>query len=56
MSETAAARPARWIDLANPTRFIALADRLVPWLAALSLLVLAAGLWLAFTAPSRGWP
>ena len=51
MSETAAARPARWSDLANPTRFIALADRLVPWLAALSALVLALGLWLAFSAP-----
>lgn len=51
MSETAAARPARWTDLANPTRFIALADRLVPWLAALAALVLALGLWLAFTAP-----
>lgn len=51
MSDTAAVRPARWTDLANPTRFIALADRLVPWLAALSALVLALGLWLAFAAP-----
>ena len=51
MSDTAAARPARWMDLANPTRFIALADRLVPWLAALSALAIAAGLWLAFAAP-----
>lgn len=48
MSETTATR---WIDLANPTRFIALANRLVPFLAVLSGLVLALGLWLAFTAP-----
>ncbi|QPC86015.1 heme transporter HemC [Mesorhizobium sp. NBSH29] len=38
-------------DLANPTRFLALADRLVPWLAMLSALLLGAGLWLAFAAP-----
>ena len=51
MSDTAAAPASRWIDLANPTRFVALADRLVPWLAGLSALVLAAGLWMAFSAP-----
>lgn len=50
MSETTA-QPRRWADLANPTRFVALADRLVPWLAALSALVLAAGLWMSFAAP-----
>ena len=41
----------RWTDIANPTRFMALADRLVPWFAGLALLALAAGLWLAFAAP-----
>ena len=51
MSETAAAPATRWIDLANPTRFVALADRLVPWLAGAAVLVLAAGLWMAFNAP-----
>ncbi len=45
------ARPGRWIDLANPTRFMALADRLVPWLAAIAALLLAAGLYLSFAAP-----
>ncbi|WP_026060601.1 heme ABC transporter permease [Pseudaminobacter salicylatoxidans] len=50
MSEMSA-RPGRWIDLANPTRFMALADRLVPWLAAIAALLLAAGLYLSFAAP-----
>jgi heme exporter protein C len=50
MSETAK-RPGRWIDLANPTRFLDLSGRLMPWLAGLSALTLAAGLYLAFTAP-----
>ncbi|RJG45646.1 MULTISPECIES: heme ABC transporter permease [unclassified Mesorhizobium] len=50
MSETSA-RPGRFIDLANPTRFLALADRLVPWLAGLSILLLAFGLYLGFAAP-----
>ena len=39
-------------DLANPTRFMALADKLVPWLGGLSVLVLAFGLWAAFQAPA----
>jgi len=50
MSETSA-RPGRWIDLANPTRFLALADRLVPWLAGVSALFLAIGLYMGFAAP-----
>jgi len=50
MSETSA-RPGRWIDLANPTRFLALADRLVPWLACVSALFLAIGLYMGFAAP-----
>ncbi len=41
----------RLTALANPTRFIALADRLVPWLGLLALAILAAGLYLAFAAP-----
>ncbi|MEQ1953363.1 heme ABC transporter permease [Mesorhizobium sp. CN2-181] len=44
-------RTGRWADLANPTRFLALADRLVPWFAAVSGIILAIGLYLSFTAP-----
>ncbi|OAP38972.1 heme transporter HemC [Sinorhizobium glycinis] len=39
----------KFSDLANPTRFLALADRVLPWLAALTVLFFAAGLWLSFT-------
>jgi heme exporter protein C len=39
-------------DLANPTRFMALADRLVPWLGGLSAVILAVGLWASFNAPA----
>ena len=46
-----ASRTGRWADLANPTRFLALADRLVPWLAGGSAVILALGLYLSFTAP-----
>jgi len=52
MSEITTAPAGRWTDIANPTRFIALVDRLAPWLAAISALTLALGLWLAFTAPA----
>ena len=50
MSETSLT--SRWADLANPTRFVALADRaILPWLAGLTAVVLAAGFYLGFTAP-----
>ncbi|AWM26885.1 Heme exporter protein C [Sinorhizobium fredii USDA 205] len=39
----------KFSDLANPTRFLALADRVLPWFAALTVLFFAAGLWLSFT-------
>ena len=39
------------LDLANPTRFLALMDRLLPWLAGAAALALAAGLILAANAP-----
>jgi heme exporter protein C len=43
---------AGWLtSLANPTRFLGLAGRLIPWLAALSAIVLAIGLYMAFAAP-----
>ena len=37
-------------DLANPTRFVALAGRLLPWLAGLTAVLFAVGLTLCFTA------
>ena len=40
------------IDLANPTRFLGLAERLLPWLAGATAIAFAAGLYLAwFVAP-----
>ncbi|MBN7806245.1 heme ABC transporter permease [Agrobacterium rosae] len=42
----------KFSDLANPTRFLALASRLLPWLAGLSALCLTAGLYMAFTTDS----
>ncbi|MBV8449381.1 MAG: heme ABC transporter permease [Hyphomicrobiales bacterium] len=41
----------RLTSLANPSRFMAFAVRALPWLAGLSALLFALGLWLAFTAP-----
>jgi heme exporter protein C len=37
-----------WVALANPSRFLALAERLLPWLAAATALAFAAGLYAAF--------
>jgi len=37
--------------LANPTRFMRLSGRILPWLSVAALVVLGIGLWLAFTAP-----
>jgi heme exporter protein C len=39
------------LDLANPSRFLTLAARLLPWLAAVTIVLLAAGLYLSATAP-----
>ena len=39
------------LSLANPTRFVWLSDRLLPWLSGAAVLVLAIGLLLAFQAP-----
>jgi heme exporter protein C len=39
------------IDLANPTRFLALVARVLPWLALATLAAFAAGLWMAANAP-----
>lgn len=42
----AAAAPRKISDLANPTRFLALADRLIPWLGVIAALSIGAGLYL----------
>ena len=39
------------IDLANPTRFLSLSTKLLPWLAAATALAFACGFWLAAGAP-----
>ena len=39
------------IDLANPTRFVTLADRALPWLGAVTLVAFAIGINLTLTAP-----
>lgn len=40
------------MDLANPTRFLALSGRVLPWLSGLALVTLAIGFVLAFRAPA----
>lgn len=50
MSETSAPQ-ARLTDLANPTRFIGIVDRLLPWIYGLAAATLAVGLVLSFSAP-----
>lgn len=50
MTETTA-QTSRWIDLANPTRFLALAGRLIPWFWAVTIVLLAIGLWLSYNSP-----
>jgi len=50
MSDTSERRW-RFTDLANPTRFLALAGAIVPWMAGLSAVLIAAGLYLGFSAP-----
>ncbi|WP_078708831.1 heme ABC transporter permease [Consotaella salsifontis] len=46
-----ATSPSRFAALANPTRFLQLSGAIQPWLYGLALVVLAAGLFLALTAP-----
>jgi heme exporter protein C len=47
----AVSKTGRWIDLANPTRFLSLAGAILPWLAGLTVLVLAIGFWMSMQAP-----
>ncbi|MBD9389452.1 heme ABC transporter permease [Agrobacterium sp. AGB01] len=39
----------KFSDLANPTRFLALASRLLPWMSVITALLIAVGLYLSFT-------
>ena len=50
MTDTSAQR-SLVTELANPTRFVGFANALVPWLGALSAILIAAGLWMGFAAP-----
>src|SRR5690606_3788155 len=44
-------RGGRLSNLANPTRFLAVAGRIVPWIGGFAAILIAAGLYLGFTAP-----
>ncbi len=46
-----AAKTASWLDLANPTCFLAFAGRVVPWLGLASAIFLAVGLYMVFLSP-----
>lgn len=50
MSDTSI-KPASIWDYANPTRFLGIADRILPALIILTAIFLLVGLWMAFTAP-----
>lgn len=54
MTEIASQKTGFWAwltGLANPTRFMALADRWIPWLAIITFVLLAVGLYMSFNAP-----
>ncbi|MFZ1814960.1 MAG: heme ABC transporter permease [Rhizobiaceae bacterium] len=44
-------KPRSLWDLANPTRFLAIAEPLLPWLAGITAMTLAIALWMGFNAP-----
>ncbi|MGI9400270.1 MAG: heme ABC transporter permease [Rhizobiaceae bacterium] len=50
MSETSI-KPASLWDYANPTRFLGIAERILPVIAVLTIIAFIAGLWMSFTAP-----
>jgi heme exporter protein C len=50
MSDTSV-RPSSIWDYANPTRFLGIAEPMLPWLAGLTIAAFAAGLWMSFNAP-----
>ncbi len=49
--KTVAGKSAGWLDLANPTRFLSLAGKVLPWLSVLSALFLIAGLVMVWRSP-----
>ncbi|MCO5161549.1 MAG: heme ABC transporter permease [Mesorhizobium sp.] len=51
MMSDAATQPMRLADLANPTRFLELSGKVLPWLGAAALIVTALGLVMGFAAP-----
>jgi heme exporter protein C len=52
MSDTVAiVKPGFFSRLANPTRYLGYSGKIMPWLGALAAILLAAGLWMAFSAP-----
>ncbi|MCB1450996.1 MAG: heme ABC transporter permease [Nitratireductor sp.] len=50
MNDLTAKRASLW-DLANPTRFLAIANPVIPWLAAITIVALLVALWMCFSAP-----
>jgi heme exporter protein C len=46
-----AVKTASWLDMANPTRFLAFAGKVLPWLSALAVLFLVGGLAMVFLSP-----
>tara|TARA_R110002020_G_scaffold63717_7_gene169749 strand:+ start:581 stop:982 length:402 start_codon:yes stop_codon:yes gene_type:complete len=48
---TRTAQPSRWAILANPTRFLVVSSKVLPWLYALALIVLVIGFYRGFVAP-----
>lgn len=46
-----AVKTASWLDMANPTRFLAFAGKVLPWLSGLAVLFLVGGLAMVFLSP-----
>ncbi|URQ74643.1 MAG: heme ABC transporter permease [Candidatus Ochrobactrum gambitense] len=46
-----AVKTASWLDMANPTRFLAFAGKVLPWLSAFAVLFLVGGLAMVFLSP-----
>jgi heme exporter protein C len=51
MSDTASTISSRVTRLANPTVYLTLSAKILPWLMALALLIISIGLWMGFKAP-----
>jgi heme exporter protein C len=50
MTDTAV-KPVRILDFANPSRFLAIAEPVLPYLAMVTAVAMAVGLWMSFSAP-----